>query len=187
MRPPTYTHPLHGIIRTSRRLVNKHRSPLHYLFYLTDLKPNDIETINPTRRHPMYIPALTTTIPNNKDDALMHAETTHTNTKYKVYSDGSGYKEGIGAAAVLYKGNEVVKTAKYHLGPSTHHTVYEGELVGIILALHLLTGLACRLLNTVVIGLDNQAAIKALHNQTAKPSHYLLNYIHDATEKLQQQ
>lgn len=182
------SHPLHAtVIRTARRFVNKHRSPLHYLFFLTDLKPQEIEIINPVRRHPMYTPSLKTTISENKDEALKHAESTYADSQYKVYCDGSGHEGGIGAAAVLYKGDEVLSTVKYHLGPTTHHTVYEAELVGIILALHLLTGRLCQLLNAVIIGLDNQAAIKALTNQTSKPSHYLLDQIHDASERLQQQ
>ena len=37
---------------------------------------------------------------------------------------------------------------------------------------------------TLVIGLDNQAAIKALHIQKAKPVQYLLDQIHNSVENL---
>ena len=40
----------------------------------------------------------------------------HINSKYKVYSDGSGFEGGIGASAVLYKGPNVVKMLRYYLG-----------------------------------------------------------------------
>ena len=39
--------------------------------------------------------------------------------------------------------------------------------------------------STVVIGLDNQAAIKALRNQETKSAHYLLDQIHTTAEHLQ--
>ena len=65
----------------------------------------------------------------------------------------------------MYKNNHVMKTCRYHLGTSTKHTVYEAELVGIILALFLLASLSCQLLGSIVIGLDNQASIRALANQ----------------------
>jgi hypothetical protein len=39
-------HPLTPHIwKCSRRLVKKHRSALHYIFYLTDIDPNDIEKV----------------------------------------------------------------------------------------------------------------------------------------------
>lgn len=56
----------------------------------------------------------------------------------RIYSDGSGFEGGIGAAAVLYRGNNEPKTLKYHLGPATEHTVYKGEGVGAMLGMELL-------------------------------------------------
>ena len=110
----------------------------------------------------------------------------HVSTHYKVYSDGSGFEGGAGASAILYKDNHVVKSLYYYLGPLTEHTVYESELIGLLLALHLLLGLTCQLLHSVIIGLDNQAAIHSLTNQEAKPAHYLLDAIHDMAERLHQ-
>ena len=55
-----------------------------------------------------------------------------------------------------------------------------------MLALHLLIGLTCQLLFTVIIGIDNQAAIRSLMNQKSKPVHYLLDKIHNATERFHQ-
>ena len=102
----------------------------------------------------------------------------------KVYCNGSGFEGGAGASAVLYKDNHVVKSLHFYLGPLTEHTVYESELVGLLLALHLLLRLTCHLLFSVIIRLDNQAAIRLLTNQESKPAHYLLDAIHNATEKL---
>ena len=124
-----------------------------------------------------------TTISKDKKEALQFAQIAHNLSCYKVYCDGSGYK---GSTAVLYKGDRVVKSLLYHIGPTTKHTVFETELIGLLLAFHLLSLLMYKLSSsTVVIGLDNQAAIKALRNQETKPAHYLLDQIHTAAECLQ--
>ena len=70
--------------------------------------------------------------------ALDLVQKTHQRHRYKVYCDGSSYKGGVGAAAVLYKHNRIVKTSRFYLGSPNEHMVYEAELVGILLVLHLL-------------------------------------------------
>lgn len=87
---------------------------------------------------------------------------------------------------MLYKDNRIMKSLCHYLGPLTEHMVCESELVRLLLALHLLLQLTCLLLPSVIIGLDNQAAICLLMNQDSKPAHYLLNTIHDATKRLHQ-
>jgi ribonuclease HI len=64
------------------------------------------------------------------------------------------------------------------------HTVYEGELVGIILALHLLTFIQSRR-QKVKINLDNQAAIISTLGNRSQPAHYLLDAINDSIDLLQ--
>jgi len=72
----------------------------------------------------------------------------------------------------------------YYLGPLSDHTVYEGEIVGLIIALHLLKSIHFQLSSYTIIGTDNQAAIKALSNQTPHPAHHLLDQVHNAAEQL---
>jgi ribonuclease HI len=178
-------HPLYSISRrASKRYVKRHRSPLHNLFHTTGVKPQALETLAATRRRPNYKPAFSTIIPSSKPDAL-DAAATHHNTQVTVYCDGSGCEGAIGAAAVLYTNKTEKKAIRFHLGPSEHHTVYEGELVGLLLAFHLLSSLRFKLRSYTVIGIDNQAAILALGNQKPHPAHYLLDLIHDAAENLQ--
>lgn len=93
---------------------------------------------------------------------------------------------GVGAATILYNDDRIIETSEHHLRMSEDHTVYEAELIGIILALALLTKIASQFMNMVLIGLNNQATIHALNNETTKPSHHLLNLIHTAVEKLQE-
>ena len=121
-----------------------------------------------------------------KEIALNIAQKNYCTVKYKVYYDGSCYKGGVGAAAILYKNNRPLETCRFKLGTAEEHTIYEAELVGIILALYLLTSIIHQITHLVIISLNNQAAIRALTNQTAKPSHSLLDLIIAAVEKLQE-
>ena len=134
----------------------------------------------------MYTPTFKTNISDNKEDALQLANNNFNLSDYRVYSDGSGHGGGIGAAAVLYNNSVVIQKLQFHLGPDTMHTVYKAELVGIILALFLLTHILRAILTTIIIGLDNQAVIQALNSQLAKPSHYLLDLIHNSAKRLHQ-
>ena len=132
--------------------------------------------------HLTYNLSMCTTISLDKDKALGFAKIAHDATKFKVYTDGSRYKGGIGVVVVLYKGDRIVRLLQFHLGPKTEHTVYESEIIGISLALYLLTLLRLQILSTIVIGLDNQATICSLNNQEHKPAHHLLDLIHTAAE-----
>jgi hypothetical protein len=80
-----------------------------------------------------------------------------------IYTDGSGYRGGIGAATILYSDGTCKAEFKYQLGPAKDHTVFEGELTGIILGLHLVRTTLNKHepFNT---GIDNRATIKSLQN-----------------------
>ena len=171
-------HPLYPLAhKAAARFVKTHCLPLHFLFFTTGLKPDQTETIDPARQHPIYRPTMETVISANKEDALMLANSTHSATRYKVYCDRSSLEGGVGALAILYKGNREVKSLCLHLGPATKHTVYESELIGILLALYLLTKLTTKLLHTVIIGINNQQS---------KPAAYLLDKIHMVAKKFQE-
>ena len=63
----------------------------------------------------------------------------------------SGHDGKIGAAAVMMTDGMEIQTLRYHLGSETEHTVYEAEVIAVILALHMLTTLK-RKLKKVTIG-----------------------------------
>lgn len=131
------SHPLQAIAnRASRRCIKRHKSPLHHLFSITGLRPSDIETISPTRREHEYITPHSTHIEPTKEDALHAANRINASAPVRVYVDGSGYKGGIGAAAILYEGTRVIAVRRYHLGKATKYTVHNGEAVGIIMGIH---------------------------------------------------
>jgi len=179
------THPLHKPARkAAKRYVRKHCSPLHNLFEALDLDSNTIEPIAPTQHCPNYVPFFSTFVPTSKPIALREAREHHRNAHISIYCDGSGFEEGIGASAVMYTNSVETKHILYYLRPASRHTVYEGEIVGITLALHLLTSLQATLRSYTVIGTDSQATILALNNQKPHPAHYLLDCVHDAAKKL---
>ena len=62
-----------------------------------------------------------------------------------------------------------MRSVAFNLGHMDTHTVFEGELTGILLGLHLLCGHLCST-TTALIALDNQAAILALANNTCQLS-----------------
>jgi len=180
------THPLHTIIRTANRhKVKRHKSPIHNLLSHLKLNSNYIEIVKAVRRRPDYQPSFDRFICDTKDDAFTMASISHINYRYKIYSDGSGYEGGIGASAVLYKGENVVKVLRHYLGTDKCHTVYEAEGVGVAMGLHLLNGLNRKLTDVVILGTDSQALIKATENQRPHAGHFILDEIHNAAEKLQ--
>ena len=122
--------------------------------------------------------------PRQQASALTSVLTAHKTTKVSVYCNGSGFEGGIGAAAVLFINQEEQCVLKYHLGTKVQHMVYKAEIVGLILALHLLAALTHRLTAHIIIDSDSQATIKSLLNQCPHPAHYLLEHIHKTVKML---
>ncbi|KAG2063327.1 hypothetical protein BDR04DRAFT_1123336 [Suillus decipiens] len=56
----------------------------------------------------------------------------------RVYSDESPVEGGVGRTAVLMRGEEEIQTKRMYLGSDRDYTVYEAELIGMILAIQIL-------------------------------------------------
>ena len=166
-------HPLHKPIRTAyRRQVKRHKSSVHVLASTLSSDPDKIETIPVVRMNPALKrkDPVTVRIPSDKEASIR--EDRQAREVIKIYSDGSIHNGSVGAAAVLYRGGKFKKSLKLHLGPEEEHTVYEAELAGLIMAMHLIKTVkkgkvAC------AIGTDSQAAVKALHSELTKPGQHL--------------
>ena len=105
-------------------------------------------------------------------------------TKYTATALGLRMEPAL-ELSYVYKSNTHIKTLLLHIGHTSKHMVYETRPIGILLGLHLLSSLACILTtSTVIISLDNQATIRLLHIQKAKPVQYLLDKIHNKVELL---
>ena len=179
------SHPLHAQIRARHvGRVKRHLSPVHHLLRSARLDPKQIEVISPVRKSPGFSPPFDILIPPSKDDALTFAKLTETEIPVRIYSDGSGFEGGIGAAALLYLKDRLVQTLRYYLGTEKEHTVYEAEGVGLAMGLHLLKGLNIKLTHPTALGSDSQAVIKALGNQHSHPGQYILDNVIQLAEGL---
>jgi hypothetical protein len=180
------THPLHPMLcSASCHNLRRHLSPIHHLLHLVNANPNEIEMITPSRRSPGYIPSFKSFIPPSKEDALPLVIITNATAPVHIYSDGSGYEGGIGASTLLYIKECLVKVLQVHLGSTLEHTVYKAEGIGLVLGLHLLNSLSCRLMHTTMLGTNSQAVILALSNQKSHSGQHILDTIHQSAEHLQ--
>ncbi len=66
----------------------------------------------------------------------------------------------------------------YNLGSVEHHTVYKAELTGMLLALHRTNNM--KKLKRLTIFADNQAAIKALSEDSEGIQMYLMTKLNNA-------
>lgn len=82
------------------------------------------------------------------------------------------------------RGEEVVKRRRLHLGSDQEHTVYEAELVGMILAVKMLQEEGAGRGGSMALGVDNQAAIRSTKAFHSQPGHYLVDQLHDDLRKL---
>lgn len=93
-----------------------------------------------------------------------------------IFTDGSSHGGGVGAAAVTSPGN-TDDLLRLHLGNSSSHTVFEAEITGTILALHIVR--EKRRPRNTIIALDNTATIKALMHPRLQPAQHLLLLFHE--------
>jgi len=97
------TNPIGKVARcAAQRHVKKLPSPLHNIMAMLQVHPDEVEKILPVRNHPHWKSALEMVIPEARESS--------NEAEIRVYLDGSGYKGGIGAAAVLYRGFRLMKT-----------------------------------------------------------------------------
>jgi hypothetical protein len=135
--PPT--HPLHSVIQSTK--VNpprKHASPIANLIRIFKLSQVKVETILPAAQCPTTPSTFDTTVSGSRKGSIEMEKKDAAD--FKVFSDGSGYNDGIGAAAVLYRKGRYtpMDSLKFYIGPMTKHNTYEAETIGAILAMWLL-------------------------------------------------
>jgi hypothetical protein len=175
-------HPLFPYIRRAIKVCPKKLpSPLHHTIDTFNINPDTTETILPIRQSPKWQPGIKTHIAPSLGRAM--ADEALDPAFMRLYSDGSGIDGMIGSAAVLYRhtdGNQTVKKVlRFCLGPDTKHTVYEGEIVGGVLAQHLLHNELTGFGRRVSMYIDNQASIMATQSINPTPGHYLLDILHE--------
>lgn len=128
--------------------------------------------MHPDRKPPASSNSHKTQIASTKEQAIEnHAANTDS---IQVYTDGSGYKDNIGAAAILFRAGRHPRKLLFHLGTKDEHTVYEAEAVGLTLAAELIATEE-DISFPISIFVDNQAVIQSGENFQSKPGSYLID------------
>jgi ribonuclease HI len=177
------TNPIHHHLRKAARIrVKRHPSPLHKLLNAyRHIKPNKMEKIQVVRRGPKWCPRMAIHIPSDKDEAKQLVESDQ--SEVRIFTDGSGHDKNIGAAALLLRRGAQPRKLLYYLGQEKQQTVYNAEVLGLVLGAQLLRT-ETRPLRTVSFNTDNQAAILATQLRRPAPGHYLMDVYHRIMEKL---
>ncbi|KAG9077368.1 hypothetical protein FRC06_008956 [Ceratobasidium sp. 370] len=130
------SNPLRKYLLRAKRYIKRHRSALHELLHTFNILPSTFAPVPDSPQTPKILKLLNPALPPSREEALLAAD--QPNADVQIYSDGSGIDGGIGAAAVLCREGRSDKTLCLYVGSDKRHTVYEAELVGALLALHLL-------------------------------------------------
>ena len=89
----------------------------------------------------------------------------------QIFTDGSGYNEGIGAVAILRRPGKADKILCFHLGSTKEYMVYNGEQIGMVLGAELLRREGY--IHLAYMAVDNQAAIQAVLSRDSCSGHSL--------------
>ncbi|KAK7012463.1 hypothetical protein R3P38DRAFT_3588267 [Favolaschia claudopus] len=144
---------------------------------------SDFETIDPQRRLvPLPPGSFSTHIAADKDTARADMERITARGGMCIFTDGSGFDEGAGAAAVAMVGQRAGLRRQKYLGTLGEHTVFESEVCGAILALDIIADTPR--LTDVDIFLDCQPALSALSSPKSQPGQYLLATFHAVLGRL---
>ncbi|PPQ84290.1 hypothetical protein CVT25_013229 [Psilocybe cyanescens] len=172
-------HPLHQMIRTTRRNTAnlRYKTPIDNLLQIFEVDPERFEPIHPARTAPTYQAPFAIQIDASREKSMAYESSDKAD--YRVYSDGSSHSDSVGASAILYrKGSKIPKaTLKVCLGIGTEHNSYEAEAAGGNLAMWLLRAVNTIPSNTITVYIDNQALLKALRFPKAKSGQWLVEGI----------
>lgn len=177
--PPS--HPLHKIVKScARHCPRFHHSPIHELF-LAFPDICNVETVDPGLVNPTWENPFEVVIEPDKDKAAALADDLVRSGDLCVFTDGSGF-EGLIRASAVAQGKLNKHVRRVHLGDDTEHTVFEGEVTGLILALDVIE--AEPRATRVNVLLDNRAALKAVTRRRARAGQQLVELFHRRYERL---
>ena len=173
-----HTHPLHSIITSIKAdPPKKHPSPLANLLRIFKLRTKNIETITPRAQCNIRQPNYLVNVAGSREESIKQEK--EDKADYKIFSDGSGMDEGVGAAAILYSKGRLtpIRELKYFLGSPSKHNTYEAEAVGAILATWILNRSPETVGKNVSLYIDNQAIISSMKNLKASSGQYLIKQL----------
>ena len=173
-------HPLHNVFhKWAHRYIKLHHSLLHELPEAFNISPKTIETWQPVCVLPTKeLWSRVHSTAWEDDDGGLEGTGGLLQPELGVaqlYSDGSGLDGQIGAVVAMFKWDEEPRVVRFHLGSIADHTVYEAELAGLLLALHLLQNEQS--VTRAVIRLDNQAVLYVLEACESGPAQSIIDQI----------
>jgi ribonuclease HI len=158
-------HPMRKLVdKEGKKAPVMHRSPLHKLFIMSKVHVTDLALNPATAELPVQLKKMHIGIEDSRDEAKKQEK--EWVACIKIYTDGSMKDGVVGAAAVLTREGREDQVLKVHLGPDSEHEVYEAEVLGLQLGLHLLE--RERWVDDAVIFTDSQAALKTLASGRAE-------------------
>jgi ribonuclease HI len=169
-------HPLSKAIMNARvHRVKRHTTRINDLIWTFNLDPSRIEKVEAVRYDVGWKAEMGRVMANTKEAAIEKEAEDKANIK--VYTDGSGVEGKVGASAVLKReGIRGWKVRRFNVGKAEHHEVFEGEAVGLVLAMELVRGE--KRVREVSIYMDNQAAITATGSDAPGSARHIIEMIH---------
>lgn len=174
--PPT--HPLYSVVaHTRNNPPRKHASLLANLLRIFKMNRVNMEEILPAVQCILRKPTFTIRVTKSREQSINWEK--KDGADFKVYSDGSGREDGIGAAAVMYTKERVtpIGQLKVFMGPPTKRNTYKEEMIGAILATHLLSNCQETAGKRVSLYIDNQAVIASISNPKATSGQHLVCHL----------
>jgi hypothetical protein len=166
-------HPLHKPVNWKvTHMTKRHRGPLQILANTLNIDVKRVEKIPTIRWDPSKTGELPFCIRILADKEALAHEAKNATEEIQVFTDGSAQGGKVRAATILIRKNRPNCTLHFHLGPEAEHTVHEAELVGLLLAIHLIGSERCSV-TTCCIVVDNQAMLRAFDSELRKPGHHL--------------
>jgi ribonuclease HI len=181
-----HSHPLHQIIEHARENPPpKHPSQLDSMLKIFRLHTLRMEVITP---YPLLVRSkarFTTTKAVTRKESI--AAEIADEADFKVFTDGSGIGNEIGAAAILYrKGRRTpIQRLKAYLGHSSEHNTYEAEAVGVLLATWMIRNHPETTGKKVTVYTDNQAILAAISDVRKSSGQYLIQAVYNSINSLE--
>ena len=103
-----------------------------------------------------------------------------------MYSDGSGYNNEVGAAAVMYKKGRLTHTdqRQYYIGPRKEHNMYEAEIIGTIIGIWMISILNLPADAKVSLYTDNSSLVKAVKKDKSTSGQHLVKQLREAANNI---
>lgn len=154
-------HPMRRLVdQEGRRIPATHKSPLHHLFMSTGVHMGDFKPEPTNVNLSRTLNRLHVQVADSKEEAI--SDEVGLALDVMIFTDSSMKDGRVGVAAVLIRRGQPVRTLKVYLGSDREHEVYEAEILGIQLGLHLLA--TEEFVDEAAIFTDNQAVLKTIQS-----------------------